>query len=142
MKYNLFLDDYRLPRDAARYIVPVELRPMYIKEEWVLVKDYNQFVKYITKNGMPDKISFDHDLSDEHYGLLDTSNHVSLEEYYLLQDREFTGYDCCLWLTEYADKNNLELPETFYHSMNQVGCANMKSLIDNFKKSKLNEKLI
>lgn len=135
MSYNLFLDDFRQPIDAGLYMLPVDIRKMYRLESWILVKNYNEFIDYIKANGLPKKISFDHDLSDEHYSMCDKTNSVNLDEYYLSQDREMTGYDCCQWLIDFIKENNLEIPEVFFHSMNPIGCENMKLLIDNFKKN-------
>ena len=43
---KLFLDDIRKPPDV----------------DWFIVRNYNQFIDWIDKNGLPDIISFDHDL--------------------------------------------------------------------------------
>lgn len=58
MNYNLFLDDFRMPSDAFNY----KPNPMYNNESWVIVRNYDQFIECITKNGIPEIISFDHDL--------------------------------------------------------------------------------
>lgn len=62
--YNLFLDDFRIPEDCAKYMSNPEF---YLNNKWVIVRDYDEFVKFIEKNGMPAVISFDHDLSDIDY---------------------------------------------------------------------------
>ena len=62
-KYNLFLDDFRMPKDAYNYL----LQPIYISVNWEIVRSYDEFVKYITEHGIPEIISLDHDLADEHY---------------------------------------------------------------------------
>ena len=56
---KLFLDDERAVKDVTWIELP--LGP------WTVVKNYRQFVEYITNNGLPEVISFDHDLADEHY---------------------------------------------------------------------------
>ena len=93
---KLFLDDIRKPPDSS----------------WDVVRDYNSFVKYIESNGVPDVISFDHDL-----GLTTYSN-------------EKTGLDCIKYLIE----KNLEIKEYVLHSANPVGKANMDSLIQSWKR--------
>ena len=35
-------------------------------KKWVVVKNYDEFTEYIEKNGIPDYISFEHDLAPEH----------------------------------------------------------------------------
>ena len=102
--YKLFLDDIRMP----------------VSEGWHIVRNYNEFVDTINKYGLPVFISFDHDLSTEHY-----SNMPSVEK---------TGYDCAKFLVEYCMDNKKELPDFYVHSMNPVGSANIKTLLNNAKK--------
>jgi len=76
------------------------------------VYDYEEFTEFISQNGLPDFISFDHDL-----GL------------------GKTGYDCAKWLVEFCLDKNLILPEFQVHSQNPVGKENIETLLNNFKKS-------
>ena len=55
----IFLDDFRLPKDAYNYL----LQPIYISVDWEIVRNYDEFVKIIIEKGIPEIISFDHDLS-------------------------------------------------------------------------------
>lgn len=104
MSYNLFLDDVRLPN-------------MFLNDtkHWAIVRNYNQFVDLIQKRGLPDFISFDHDLADEHY--------VQLVDY--SQFKEKTGYDCAKWLIEYCVNTKQLLPKYQVHSMNPIGSRNI-----------------
>ena len=121
-KYNLFLDDFRMPKDAYNYL----LQPIYISVNWEIVRSYDEFVKYITEHGIPEIISLDHDLADEHY--------ESRQEYD--QYTEKTGYHCALWLINYCIDNNKKLPATILiHSMNVTGSLNIKSLFESYWKS-------
>lgn len=61
MSYNLFLDDIRLPEGAAQYM-PWSTKAKYRTEDWTIVRNYEEFVEAITKNGLPSFISFDRDL--------------------------------------------------------------------------------
>lgn len=72
---------------------------------------YEEFVKFILDNGLPDFISYDHDLGEGK-----------------------TGYDCAKWLVEYCLENNLSLPEYAVHSQNPVGKENILTLLSNFEK--------
>lgn len=122
----LFLDDFRMPIDAFYYTA----NPLYTKTEWVIVRDYNQFVQYINEHGLPALISFDHDLADTHY---DELNGVDVIDYDNLTEK--TGYDCARWLIEYClDHDNMPLPNYFIHSMNRVGAKNISSLLENYNK--------
>jgi hypothetical protein len=133
MGYLLFLDDIRVPLDCCTYMMN---RDFYQNNEFVIVRDYNQFTNYIETNGLPDIISFDHDLADSHY----TPEYLwdDYEKSKAWQDAqvhtEKTGYDCAKWLIDYCIENNLNCPEYTCHSMNPVGKDNIMGVLDNFKK--------
>jgi hypothetical protein len=118
---NLFLDDFRIPEDAFKYTHNSD----YLKLKWDIVRDYDAFVKYIKRNGMPDMISFDHDLADVHYEIQDEE---SLKKLHESEDREKTGFDCAKWVIDYCIDNNKKLPLILIHSMNPVGSENIKNL--------------
>ena len=86
--YNLFLDDVREP-DKVTW---VNLPPV----EWTIVRNYNQFVSTIERFGLPNFISFDHDLAEEHYHPAMYSENVSdyNKLYTNCHFKEKTGYDC------------------------------------------------
>lgn len=118
-KRLLFLDDIRYPIEAHHYTK----QDIFLRSDWHIVRNYEQFVNRILEKGLPEMISFDHDLADEHYFKKDS------QEYF-----ERTGYDCAKWLIEYCMDNYLDLPEFYSHSMNPVGKENILSLLKNFKK--------
>lgn len=124
--YNLFLDDLREPHVVGNYMNPVELRSLFRLQHWVVVRNYDQFVDYVKRAGVPKMVSFDHDLADDHYGM--TAFYENLGDYYMEPDREMTGYDCAKWLIEYAEKQNCKLPFIMCHSMNPVGKENILNL--------------
>ena len=128
--YNLFLDDFRHPYDCVAYMRdPIK----YAKWNWVVVKNYEEFVKKIEEDGLPEFISFDHDLADEHY---DNSMYSGVDEYSKKYEhfKEKTGLDCAKWLTEHCMDTKQKLPDFEIHSMNPAGGENIKSLLLNFKK--------
>lgn len=130
MTYNLFLDDIRIPIDTFNYTK----NDVYSKLDWIVVRNYNEFVKAIEIHGMPDIISFDHDLADEHY---DPDLYGS-ETYNEVYDnfKSKTGYDCAKWLIENSIDNDQPLPETiFIHSMNPHGSMNIESLFTTYSKT-------
>ena len=125
---KLFLDDIRQPKDAC-YIT---LNPkIYWEEGWDIVKNYVEFCNWIKKNGLPDIVSFDHDLADIHYEVDfndwndNTSEQLGVEE---------TGLDCAKWLVTYCLDKNLKLPTYYVHSANPVGKKNIQSYLDNAQK--------
>jgi hypothetical protein len=95
---KLYLDDIRTPKTKG----------------WDIVRSYDEFVKWIEENGLPDKVSFDHDLGEA---------------------GTKTGYDAAKWLVHYCYSNGLPfLPEYNVHSANPVGKANIESYLSNAKK--------
>jgi len=122
MKYSLFLDDIRNPEDVKWVNLPTV--------SWVIVRDYSQFVAEIVANGLPSFISFDHDLAPSHY----SDSMMLFQDPY--HNQEKTGASCARWLTQYCDKNNLDIPPYEIHSMNSIGAQNIKSILESYKKSK------
>ena len=124
MKKALYLDDQRTPTDTL---------PGY--EPWFVVRNYDQFVDWISTNGMPDFVSFDHDLAEEHIDdffrqkLSQGYQHPNYEEY-----TEKTGLDCGKWLVDYCQNNKIALCGCSVHSHNPVGASNIHSLLNGFKK--------
>jgi len=128
--YNLFLDDTRNPRDVYGYT----FRYVYLENEWTIVQNFDEFVRAIEMNGIPNIVSFDHDLGLEHY------DHHHDDPRKIPYDRytEKTGYDCAKWLIYYCIDNNLELPKTILiHTMNTVGAVNIASLFNTYEKTHL-----
>jgi hypothetical protein len=131
MKTYLFLDDFRNPGDCVNYMAfRIQDPAIYTRENWVVVRNYNEFVNYITENGLPYYISFDHDLADEHYD--PSMYHVNYNDV-AKSFKEKTGYDCAKWLVEYCLDNMKNLPNFIVHSMNPVGSKNISDYLNDFK---------
>lgn len=130
--YNLFLDDKRFPEDCFEYTHYLD----YVSEDWVIVRNYDEFIKTIQERGIPELVSFDHDLADEHYrvSMYNPDGHYS--NYYTDGTfKEKTGYSCAKWLLDYCMDNKLLLPKhILVHSMNPIGGENIKSLFDTYNK--------
>ena len=141
----LWLDDIRDPLEGDWLVFsPI---PQPFKVTWV--KDYNGFVKWITDNGLPDGICFDHDLSDfqAFYNGYPDRLEADLEEaktqgklhlWNEQLEQEKTGLDCCKWLIDYCIDNDKELPKWNCQSANPVGKENMNALLNNFRKHQNN----
>jgi len=133
-KYNLFLDDIRVPytNDTKKYDVSFVSAYAYTNyepfktEKWKIVRNYNDFVDYVTENGLPERVAFDHDLADVHYS---TQRNINYDDF-----DEKTGYDAAKWLCEYCQENNLKFPEYIVISWNNTGKKNIISYIENYKK--------
>ena len=87
---NLYLDDLRTT-----------------PEGFERVYSYEEFVAYLQRYGLPDFISFDHNLGEE-----------------------FSGYDCAKYLVVYCLDRQFAV-----HSQNPVGKVNIEQLLANFKKN-------
>lgn len=128
---NLFLDDYRTPIDCAQYMYRRGVDCRIYHTEFAIVRSYGSFVDWITHNGLPEFISFDHDLADVHEDL----EQKEISEWFDIENnREYTGMDCAKWLVNYCMDRNLKLPEYAVHSANPAGIENIIGLLENFKK--------
>ena len=129
---KIYLDDVRTP----------------VAEDWIVVRDYNEFVKKVSELGLSNinLISLDHDLGDT--AMAEYFRNVS-KNYELNYDNitEKTGLDCVKWLINHfydtnpkrvnmsrLDKKNypIKFPEVVVHSANPIGSANMMGYINNF----------
>ncbi len=125
------MDDFRNPMDCINYMrLRVDDSVMYSREKWIVVRNYEEFVNYITNNGLPYLISFDHDLADEHY---DPSMYSGNYDDVAKNFKEKTGMDCAKWLVDYCIDRSEKLPKYVIHSMNPVGAQNILSYLNNFK---------
>ena len=134
---KLFLDDIRIPKDAIG-LVPSNMNQMYWNDDWDLVRNYTEFCDYIQSNGLPEFISFDHDLSDEHYNdLFSDKNWIKDDNDITLKYDEYsekTGYESAKWLVDWCLENEKQLPNFIVHSANPVGKKNIESYLNNAKK--------
>ena len=116
--YNLFLDDFRSPRDAFNYTKDTD----YLTKEWVLVRSFEEFKEHIFREhklgNLPELISFDHD-------------HGAMPEAYDTM-QEKTGYHCAQWLVGFCMDNELRLPAFKVHSMNPVGKKRIQDFLTRF----------
>ena len=134
----LFLDDIRHPHDCMSYM-PHRIGTtavMYTQLEWAIVKNYDEFTKWVALNGLPEIVSFDHDLADEHYDPAmcgDASDYPNEFE-------EKTGLDCAKWMVDYCIDNKLTFPKFEVHSMNPVGSDRIKNYIKDYLKFVNNNK--
>jgi len=105
---KMYLDDLRSPKEDFDFIV----------------RSYDEAITIISLHGVPDFISFDHDLGCDMQGKL-------------LKD----GYDLAKWLVESDLDKKYKLPSNFryeVHSQNPIGKQNIISLLDGYLKHKNN----
>jgi hypothetical protein len=120
--YNLFLDDVRHPDDVTWVNIP--------PYNWIIVRSYNEFVNFISKNGVPAYVCYDHDLSDIHYGHGLHGDSIPYDKY-----DEKTGYHCAKWLVDHCMKKGVKHPDYVVHSMNPVGAQNIISYVESYNKT-------
>lgn len=131
MGYKLFLDDKRNPVHCVTYM---HLRigrknPIYLENDWAICRNYKSFVTTIESMGLPEFVSFDHDLADEHYRDVLDFGVPDYDEY-----TEKTGYECAKWLVNYCMDHKIALPPYAVHSDNIVGAENIMSYLKNAEK--------
>jgi len=141
----LWLDDIRDPLEGDWLVFsPI---PQPFKVVWV--KTFIEFANWISENGVPAGICFDHDLSDfqAFYNgypdrleadLAEAREQGKIQEWNEILENEKTGLDCCKWLIDYCIDNEVELPKWNCQSANPVGKENMNSLLNNFRKHQSN----
>lgn len=102
MTYYLFLDDERSPADVTWIALPTR--------QPTIVRSYVEFVACVERYGVPDFVSFDHDLADAHIP-------------------ERTGYDCAKWLVEYCADTGARFPDYTVHSMNPLAAGKIDGYV-------------
>jgi hypothetical protein len=112
MTWNLFIDDERNPIDVKWG--SWQDQALYRDSEWIIARNWLEILELIDSFGLPQIISFDHDLGDG----------------------EITGYEIAKKLANMV-MDGAELPTDFefrVHSKNPPGAANIKNYMENFLK--------
>lgn len=130
----LWLDDYRNPfeldKNWLKFYAP---RWLHNLNDIVWVTNYDGFTKWITKNGVPFQIAFDHDLADEHYAPMEVYSAEKYNEWESTKEfKEKTGMDCAKWLVEYCMDNSVDLPTFVVQSANPNGAKNIRQYLTSF----------
>lgn len=105
MKNGLFLDDLRFSDEVTWVSYPNDVT-------WKIVRTCEEFKEYLCENGIPQYITFDHDLGDE---------------------EPLNGAELADWLCYEVVDGRLTLPDNFQyfvHSMNPIGADNIRSKLD------------
>lgn len=106
---KLYLDDVRTP----------------LGKDWAVVRNYQEFVDYITTHDMPDFISFDHDLAPEHYHN-DMYKGQSVYNKLYSTFKEKTGLACAEYIGKVLSGSGEKVPQFNVHSQNPAGTLNIK----------------
>jgi hypothetical protein len=136
--FCLFIDDERFPINIGQnnQKSAFELTGNYIYKQldWVIVRSFGEFVKVIEEKGVPEYISFDHDLKDFHYYHYSTYTVYTGKIDYTIV--EGTGFECAKWLIQYLLDNDLDAPEILIHTQNNVGGENIRKEFESYNKSR------
>ncbi len=138
MGYYMFLDDERMPSQVTWTWLPRD-------RSFSIVRNYKEFVDHITMYGVPEFVTFDHDLADEHYEVMLKEVEASRHTAFVDDDqgglnitfdygKEMTGFDCAKWLVDHCAKYEVPFPDYTVHSMNPIGRARIEQYIVNAKK--------
>lgn len=124
LKTCLYLDDVRTPTTTI---------PGY--HPWEVVRTYDEFVNWVSANGIPDLVSFDHDLGKEHMDdYYDQMLKKGYQEPKYEEYTEKTGLHCAMWLVEFSQKIGKPIKSVSVHSHNPVGAKNIQDCINGYKK--------
>jgi hypothetical protein len=129
LKKCLYLDDIKIPTEQLSGYEP-----------WHIVRDFREFKKYITECGMPDYISFDHDLDEEHHQQFLNNQRSGNQTIDYDSFTEYTGLDCLEWLCSYiynqmAKEDYIRLRNIGIHDMNPIGAQNLLDRANELKES-------
>lgn len=117
----LFLDDIRQP-------------PLHLDRIFDVVRNYDEFVEYIETYGVPEVISMDHDLHQEHSTYFwDNGGFREPPDPMYVNFKFKTGYDCAKWLIDYCEITGQKLNNVIVHSHNPKGKTNIYNLISDYQ---------
>jgi hypothetical protein len=106
MTYSLFIDDERFP-------------PTNSHDKWLIARNFAEVKELIKKFGVPNFISFDHDLGENEKTGKEIAN------YLIENDLEY----------ENTGISDFHFPKNFcfaVHSQNPVGAKNIQCLLENY----------
>ena len=122
MDYFLFLDDIR-SFNQVKFPIPT---PNNVKT----ARNYMEFCSILDRDGTPSVVSFDFDLTDEHY--IKFNDTQKGHNPYLFKDK--CGLHCADYLIKYVQEKRTAFPVFFCHSANPIG---KKLILDKLKNVKL-----
>jgi hypothetical protein len=131
LKTYLFLDDLREVQhahlhDYRKTLTQVSGIPSF---KWDIVRTYDDFVKWIDINGIPDVVSFDIDLDP--YSEVDKQDSMHCRGYYDHNELDQkTGIHCAEYLVEKCKEFRKPLPEYYIHSANALGRPVLKAIME------------
>jgi hypothetical protein len=93
------------PTEQARLFLDSKRDPP--GPDWSVARGHREFMEWVTDRGVPDEVSFGHDL-----------------------DGVESGYDSAKWLVCHCWDNGIPLPRWRVHTLNPVGRHNLRQLLE------------
>ena len=117
---SIYLDDQRTPLESTS-----------ANTEWVVVKNFEEFVDLVEKTGLDniEIISLDHDLdfsATRHY--VEEVRETYVIDYSKIKEK--TGLDAAKWLIEHSKSTGQPLPQCYTHSANPIGSGHIMGYIN------------
>jgi hypothetical protein len=109
---------------------------------WAVVRNFPDFAGHIMRHGIPDYISFEHDLAEEHFAdfAANQAQGVMAIEYDSFTEK--TGYHCAQWLISFCEmhrQNGADMSLSPHriktvgiHSDNPAGAVNIMHLLQDY----------
>lgn len=123
LKYNLFLDDFRLPKDVTWIKLP--------EVEWHIAHDFRYFVNFLRRYGCPAIVSLDHDLHPSHN---EEAANKQLRGFDYDNVNEKTGLECAIFLVRFCKENKFRPNQIYIHTLNPVGGINIQKVVSELYK--------
>jgi hypothetical protein len=136
-KRFLFLDDVRNVDEGYLWDENISLLaeskiPAY---KWDIVRSYNEFVRYIQEDGIPDVVSFDNDLWDVSTELaVNPSNPELVKQFQMIGWEDFeikTGAHCAQYLVDACRALGKPIPKYYVHSANSIARPIIRKILEN-----------
>jgi len=129
---KVFLDDDRQPLECVKLMKNrLNDTSLYADPDWLVIRTYGDFKRFLEKYGVPRLISFDHDIAPP----IEKRAEVPIEDWFDLgENREWNGVDCLNLLKDYCLGNNENLPEFLIHTQNPTGYRNLLNDLNRFKR--------
>lgn len=128
--YNLFLDDFRFPKDAYCSLTGSSIVKITGISEtgWEIVRNFDEFVEKIESEGVPNIISFDHDLCPKATGM--AIEYIHRKTPFDYTQCEKTGAHAAQFLVDLCEKNGIIMPDHFIHSANPFGVNKIIKILE------------
>jgi predicted RNA binding protein YcfA (HicA-like mRNA interferase family) len=135
----VFIDDVRNPNEATLWgetpAVKLVVKSKIPEWQWVVVRSYDEFCKFIEENGIPDVVSFDNDLWDVATELnINPTNEELTKQFQMIGWQEFkikTGAHCAEYLVKACKARRVPVPVYYIHTANSAARPIIKEILEN-----------